>query len=459
MEQVTTEKIRATIEQLTGQQAPLSGAIPDTVAALLSDGGTGLGYSQFNELLILLGFDRVSPGFFQYLVDGETDYVTGASISSFESLCLGVTRFCQTALLLYGNVKYAFKTLIEADVLARDVVRLAQVSTDEFTRRHDEILPIERIKGEDTYYLGYLIERELRRRLDDPADTEAREQEQLRQEIVARGKRNHEAYLVSDHLDVYIATSMRERHDFTSVSRLVREIFENDQLRGLKLRWFDPTQAYCKNRVDKGLAEALMLRRAYCTIYFAQETDTLGKDSELASTLAQGKPVIAYVPEVDDNFANRLVADAVASHPTSSEADVILKQLQLFEPAAAWREPQVREWIAAPSAIPRSEVIARLQAKIKEHYDKRAQTLQESHPLGIQVNLATGVANGVLVVRNSDQCAKVVRGIVTRTLEFDLRDEDGMVVLREKTSGCIFRVMTGDPMLTNSFWNFYLEPA
>src|SRR6478736_3210794 len=427
MEQVTTEKIRATIEQLTGQQAPLSGAIPDTVAALLSDGGTGLGYSQFNELLILLGFDRVSPGFFQYLVDGETDYVTGASISSFESLCLGVTRFCQTALLLYGNVKYAFKTLIEADVLARDVVRLAQVSTDEFTRRHDEILPIERIKGEDTYYLGYLIERELRRRLDDPADTEAREQEQLRQEIVARGKRNHEAYLVSDHLDVYIATSMRERHDFTSVSRLVREIFENDQLRGLKLRWFDPTQAYCKNRVDKGLAEA--------------------------------KPVIAYVPEVDDNFANRLVADAVASHPTSSEADVILKQLQLFEPAAAWREPQVREWIAAPSAIPRSEVIARLQAKIKEHYDKRAQTLQESHPLGIQVNLATGVANGVLVVRNSDQCAKVVRGIVTRTLEFDLRDEDGMVVLREKTSGCIFRVMTGDPMLTNSFWNFYLEPA
>ena len=46
----------------------------------------------------------------------------------------------------------------------------------------------------------------------------------------------------------------------------------------------------------EGLAEALMLRRAACTIYFAQENDTLGKDSELASTLAQGKPVIAFVP-------------------------------------------------------------------------------------------------------------------------------------------------------------------
>jgi hypothetical protein len=50
-----------------------------------------------------------------------------------------------------------------------------------------------------------------------------------------------------------------------------------------------PTQAYCSDRIDKGIAEALMLKRAQCTIYLAQESDTLGKDSELASTLAQGK--------------------------------------------------------------------------------------------------------------------------------------------------------------------------
>ena len=39
-----------------------------------------------------------------------------------------------------------------------------------------------------------------------------------------------------------------------------------------------------------------LLRRAQCTIYMVQEGDTLGKDSELAATLAQGKPVIAYIP-------------------------------------------------------------------------------------------------------------------------------------------------------------------
>ena len=38
-----------------------------------------------------------------------------------------------------------------------------------------------------------------------------------------------------------------------------------------------------------------MLRRASVTIYMTQDIDTLGKDSELAATLAQGNIVIAYV--------------------------------------------------------------------------------------------------------------------------------------------------------------------
>ena len=97
--------------------------------------------------------------------------------------------------------------------------------------------------------------------------------------------------------------------------------------------------------------------------------------------------------------------------------------------------------------------------KVRGHYDKRADTLKEVHPLGIQVNLATGVANGVLVVRTVDQCADLVRRIVTGTLEFDLEEASGYTALRERVSGCIFRVMTADAMLTNTFWNFYTNPA
>jgi hypothetical protein len=40
-----------------------------------------------------------------------------------------------------------------------------------------------------------------------------------------------------------------------------------------------------------------LVRCAKVTIYCAQEGDTFGKDSELAATLCQGKPVIVYVPQ------------------------------------------------------------------------------------------------------------------------------------------------------------------
>jgi hypothetical protein len=105
--------------------------------------------------------------------------------------------------------------------------------------------------------------------------------------------------------------------------------------------------------------------------------------------------------------------------------------------------------------------IARLCRLIAEAerriYDKRAGTLKRSHPLAIQVNLDTGVANGVLVVRTIDECARLLRGLLTNSLEFELEEsqEDQMWYLKETISGCVFRVVTKDRKLTNCFWNFY----
>jgi hypothetical protein len=54
-------------------------------------------------------------------------------------------------------------------------------------------------------------------------------------------------------------------------------------------------------------------------------------------------------------------------------------------------------------------------ASEKRIYDTRANTLKRFHPLGIQVNLATGVANGVMVVRSVADCAALLRRILTDT--------------------------------------------
>jgi hypothetical protein len=195
-----------------------------------------------------------------------------------------------------------------------------------------------------------------------------------------------------------------------------------------------------------------------------QETDTLGKDSELASTLAQGKPVIAYLPLLTDEtqaeYTNQLLETAHRLYPDLDERQLIIDQLQVFDPQAAWKNDVVKKWLQEPGHVAIADGRALLMNSIRQHYDRRANTLKESHPLGIQVHLETGVANGVLVARTADECAELIYRIVTNSLEFEIQEtkisDRSYVFLREKITRSIFRVVSGDPWLTNAFWNFYL---
>jgi len=315
------DEIKALLEKLAGQKAPLDGA--PAGFSILGGPGAELGYSQLNELLLLFGLDRITHGFFRYLLDGETEYEPGLAFDSADRLTAGVDRFRELAVLLYGNIKFGFKSLSQDNNLLQSVLTgLGPIPEADFKSRHRPILPRHEIEAADAYLTGYLIERELRERLvNSPGDQEALAVEARREEVVAQAKANQEAYLVSDHLDVYVATSMREKHEFSAIKRITSEIFNHQAIRELKLRWFDPTQAYCHDRVDKGLSEALMLRRASCTIYLAQESDTLGKDSELASTLAQGKPVVAYIPDVTDEYFDRIWQGCEPRSPMSQRSD------------------------------------------------------------------------------------------------------------------------------------------
>jgi hypothetical protein len=75
-------------------------------------------------------------------------------------------------------------------------------------------------------------------------------------------QRNLAKYLAADHLDVYVATSMRSDADFVSVNAFVQRLFAHEDVRPLKLGYFNPTQSWIEDRVAKGLVEALMLRRS-----------------------------------------------------------------------------------------------------------------------------------------------------------------------------------------------------
>lgn len=459
---MSAEELRDLLAQLAGQRPPFSEPIAPRALELLQP-SDGLGYSQFNELMLLLGYDRVTMAFFQYLVDGSTEYHDGSAFRSLEELRTGVERFQKVAMYLFGNIKYAFKKLSRDRArLEYELATLQEIDTVHFKARHPPLVELNEIPPDQTYYLGYVVQDEIaERERTAPNDPDVLAQRAILEDTIAKGRQNHKAYLACDHLDVYIATSMRQRHEFAMISRLTREIFADRALHDLRLRYFDPTQAYCDNRIDKGLAEALMLRRAKCTVYLAQEMDTLGKDSELASTLAQGKPVIALIPEITKSFVESFLSDLGKHYPRRTQQEIALEQFRCLDPELAWTDDKVRRWLSErPDSA--DDVKEHLFAVMKRRYDSRARTLRERHPLGIQVNLETGVANGVLVVRTVRDCARLIRAIVTKTLRFSLQRDDlplGYLMLREEISGCVFRVVTGDEMLTNTFWNYYLEPA
>lgn len=97
--------------------------------------------------------------------------------------------------------------------------------------------------------------------------------------------------MVSD-LDVYVATSMRNRQDFREMATKTETIFSDSRLEELELRYFDPTLSAANSHEDKGLIECLMVKCARVLVYCAGEKESYGKDAEAAMALSLGKPVI-----------------------------------------------------------------------------------------------------------------------------------------------------------------------
>ncbi|MFX1502326.1 MAG: hypothetical protein ACFFDH_15305 [Promethearchaeota archaeon] len=97
-----------------------------------------------------------------------------------------------------------------------------------------------------------------------------------------------------DDLDVYVATSMRNREDFREISKFCDKVFNNEILADLNLRYFDPTMSAAEGHENKGLIECLMVRCTKVLIYCSGKGESYGKDAEAAMALSLGKPVIFF---------------------------------------------------------------------------------------------------------------------------------------------------------------------
>lgn len=488
--------LRLLIEFLCGKEVNIkSHADPSFLKFFNNAQKMGMDYNQFNELMLLLNENIVSQGFFNFFFNKK--------LLKLEDLKQGVSRFRTFAFLFFGNFRFAYKTLIRSDeqeieARFRSYLRKPSAIIKDFANRSQKILEIEKIDRDKTWYLGYVsgrkVEKELqavKRKRNEQYSSFKKYLTQLTCEIESAqtiALANTDIYLTWDCLDLYFATSMRNKWEYEETYGLIEDIFKDSRLQQFKLRYFDPTQSTCANSREKGLIEGLMLKRALCTIYLAQESDTMGKDSELAATLTQNKPVIAYVPKHDPIayakkirgypltfFKKRLlILQAEDSFEEISDYDEwnkllldcdlsfkktifnFLDELEKYrekQPFELWAEKEEEFKINSLFFGKICDILAIVECY---SFDRRAELLQLRHPLSMQIDMQSGVANGVLVVRNTKDCIELLYRILTNDLQFDIKnDPKGFIILEERISKSPFRVIVKNEKLTNSFWNLF----
>ncbi len=477
-----------------------------------------LTYERLNELLLLVDESRISRAFFEFFFERSSDGLT----ISLESLRKGVTRFRGFAMLKFGNFRFAFRRLremLEREDLEKHLMPWTKDTAEllkGFGNGRPEPLSQEEssLTEGETYLLGYIVRAALdedKQHAEQKNDANAlKEAEKLHEAIEKaenKARRNSSAYLASDYMDVYFATSMRQIWDFKETFRFVREVLA--KLSDLRLRAFDPTQSHMDGVIEKGLVEALMLKRARCTVYLVQESDTLGKDSELAATLAQGKPVIAFIRSLsgqqlveyseslrqqpvsyflrrsytllsEDFFGKPAICDAISKKLedlgiTCNTKEVEEKAATLLKTVKEIRSEQTYAFLGGEKAegVLRASFFGKMPDAHKlmaacdaVAFDRRARTITSQHPLAMQVHLESGVGNGVLVVRDADQCARLLRGMLTNDMQFSIEPKEETIhgekvrrgtILKEVISQSTFRYVTLHPLLSNAFWNFYLR--
>ena len=421
-----------------------------------------LTHGQLNQLLVLAHEAPISDGFFRYywlhapkehsydvqcLPDYSQDFL-GLSdcVTSLAHLRWGLYRLFVDALLFFGNVRPAFRSLRDRPISDLEKFFQAERFDTDAIKKRGPSLPLMSIAKDNRYLISemacksygdspttsgdllqYLLQAyqthaeagntspTVRQLLENdvPEEFQARQPEFIfsaddvltervdsEAELVEKYERvagqftrareaalyntRHYLSLLSE-LDVYVATSMRTREDFRKMADTCQEIFADAGVREMDLRYFDPTLSAAAGHEDKGLIECLMVKCAKVLVYCAGEKESYGKDAEAAMALSLGKPVIFYCDE-----------------------------------------------------------------------EQRHRFYRDVHPLSRLIDFETGVAVGAMVTHRPEDVSQLLLRIFENRMEYSLEQpKPGFLRLKEKLTDSVVRLQTNDQLLTEAFWNHY----
>jgi hypothetical protein len=417
---------------------------------------------QLNQLLVLAHEAPIGDGYFRYYwlqapeahpydvrkVPGfsENWLKSEGVIASLPQLKWGLYRLYVDALLYFGNVRTAFRSLRDLSLAEIETFFSSKRFDTEAIKRRGPALPLKIIAKDNRYLISEMacksygesagIDGDLREALLQAykaysvAGSSSPTIRQLLENKVPKAflVRQHEFIFSADEvldetvtsesnlsekyqriaskfldarqaaldntryylsmltdLDVYVATSMRSREDFRSMADTCQSIFADPRLKELNLRYFDPTLSAAGGHEDKGLVECLMVKCAKMLVYCAGEKESYGKDAEAAMALSLGKPVIFYGER-----------------------------------------------------------------------EQRHRFYRDVHPLSRLIEFETGVAVGAMVTDNLQDVSELIYRMFENRMVYALEQpKPGFLRLKDTLTDSVVRLQTNDQLLTETFWNHY----
>ena len=86
---------------------------------------------------------------------------------------------------------------------------------------------------------------------------------------------------------------------------------------------------------------------------------------------------------------------------------------------------------------------------------ERERFFSEIHPLSRLIEFETGVAVGAMVTASQDEVITLLSRIFENKMEYELEQKATGLRLVEKLTGSTVRLQTRNPLLRETFWNYY----
>ena len=86
----------------------------------------------------------------------------------------------------------------------------------------------------------------------------------------------------------------------------------------------------------------------------------------------------------------------------------------------------------------------------------RTKFYRDVHPLSRLIEFSSGIAVGAMVTSSIQEVSELLYRIFENQMKYELEQpKPGYFRLKEKLTGSVVRVQTNDPLLRETFWNYY----